>query len=114
DAGDGAATGQQVRRQVGREGRPVGGDRDGRQVAARRMAGDDDTAGVDALHGGIAVQPGEGAAHLVYHGADRAGRRQQVVEAGEGDARLDEGGREVAEVALVEPLPVAAVDEGQE
>src|SRR3546814_12796327 len=36
------------------------------------------------------------------------------VEAGEGEAGFDEGGRQIAVVALVEALPVAAVDEGQQ
>src|SRR3546814_13469905 len=84
------------------------------QMAAGGVAGDDDAARRDAVVGGVAVEPGERPAHLVDHGADAGSGCQAIVEAGEGEAGFDEGGRQIAVVALVEALPIADVDEGQQ
>ena len=62
---------------------------------------------------GVVVQVGERGLHLLDHPSDPGLGREVVVERGEGDAGIDERRGKVAVVALVERLPVAAVDERQ-
>src|SRR5512145_3515894 len=93
---------------------PVGGREHGGEVAAGRMSGDEDAPRIATEARRVAPQPRQRRAHLANDLVDTDLRRQRVIRRGEGDARLGECRREETNIALVERLPVAAMDEYKE
>ena len=60
------------------------------------------------------LKPDQSAANLPDHRRDPGPRRQIVVERGKRQSLIAEGAGQIAEIAFVERLPVAAVDEGDQ
>ena len=111
DARNRAAALCQINRQIGAERRPVRRQHQGRKVAAGGLARDMNLRRIAAERTRIAPHPGERRAVLPHDLVHANGRRERIVDHdGRNAVRPEPLGHE-AVMALVERVPVAAMDE---
>jgi hypothetical protein len=107
---DTAAGLDNVVRQAG-EGAPVGRHQHRRQMPTGRVTGYEDAVGVAAERGRVPVNPHDRGAALAHELVHVDGGDQRVVDHDDRRAGRLKPARDEARIGLVEPVPVAAVDE---